>query len=73
MYDKLLNAEVTLQLGNERVIGKVAQHVVDSSGQAVGAYNDKPFLNTLSYEVEFPDGQVKEYSANIIAENISLK
>ena len=60
MYDKLLNAEVALQLGDKRVIGKVAQCVVDSSGQAIGAYDDKPFLNTLSYEVEFPDGQVKE-------------
>ena len=29
-----------------------------------------PILNTMSYEVEFSDGQVKEYSANVIAENM---
>ncbi len=27
-------------------------------------------LNLIIYEVEFPDGQVKEYAANIIAENM---
>ena len=27
-------------------------------------------LNTLVYEVQFPDGTLKHYSANVIAENI---
>jgi hypothetical protein len=27
-------------------------------------------LNSIIYEVEFPDGQVKEYAANVIAENM---
>ena len=27
-------------------------------------------FSTQSYDVEFPDGQVKEYAANIIAENM---
>jgi len=26
-------------------------------------------LNTLIYDVEFPDGNIKKYAANIIAEN----
>ena len=26
-------------------------------------------LNTVVYDVQFPDGAVKQYSANIIAEN----
>ena len=29
-----------------------------------------PILDTCTYEVEFPDGQVAEYSANVIAENM---
>ena len=29
-----------------------------------------PLLNTLSYDVVFDDGEVKEYSANVIAENM---
>ena len=33
----------------------------------------KPLLNTLIYEVEFPDGTMKEYAANVIAENMVLQ
>eukprot|EP00957_Ditylum_brightwellii_P174369 13275884-Ditylum_brightwellii.AAC.1 len=27
-------------------------------------------MNTMIYDVEFPDGQVREYAASIIAENM---
>ena len=33
-------------------------------------YHKNPILNTLVYDVEFPDGEVKEYSANVITENL---
>lgn len=29
-----------------------------------------PLLNSILYDVSFPDGQIKQYSANIIAENM---
>ena len=35
-----------------------------------GTYHDNPFLNTITYDVEFSDGQVKEYGTNINAENM---
>ena len=35
-----------------------------------GTYHDNPFLNTITYDVEFSDGQVKEYGTNIIAKNM---
>mgnify|MGYP001272535206 CR=1 FL=1 len=35
-----------------------------------GKYDDNPSLNSIIYDVEFPDGTVKEYSANVIAENM---
>ena len=35
-----------------------------------GTYQDNPFLNTITYDVEFSNGQVKEYGTNIIAENM---
>ena len=38
-----------------------------------GTYHNNPFLNTITYDVEFSDGQVKEYGANIIAENMLTK
>ena len=35
-----------------------------------GRYDDNPLLNSMSYDVEFPDGAIKEYSANVIAESM---
>ena len=34
------------------------------------ANHEIPMLNTVVYDVLFPDGAVKQYSANIIAENM---
>ena len=42
----------------------------DSNGEIIGTYNENPFLNTIVYDVEFPDGEIKEYGANVIAENM---
>jgi hypothetical protein len=36
----------------------------------VGSSNANPLLDTRVYEVEFPDGSVEDYAANIIAENM---
>jgi len=40
------------------------------NGNIVGEYDENPLLNTLSYNVEFSDGEVREHEANVIAENI---
>ena len=52
------------------VNGKVIQRTIGPDGQVTGTYDNNPFLNSIIYDVEFPDGQVKEYAANIIAENM---
>ena len=69
-YDQIINAEVQLQLGEEMVNGKVIQRTIGPDGQVTGTYDNNPFLKSIIYDVEFPDGQVKEYAANIIAENM---
>jgi hypothetical protein len=69
-YDAIINAEVQLQLGEEFVTGKVKQRALGPDGKVTGSYDDNPMLNSIIYEVEFPDGQVREYSANVIAENM---
>ena len=69
-YDKLINAEVLLQLGEEMLVGKVKKRNVDHAGHVSGSYDSDPLKNTILYEVEFDDGQIKEYSANLIAENM---
>ena len=42
----------------------------DSNGKAKGRLHDNPILNSRVYDVMFPDGAVKQYAANIIAENM---
>ena len=69
-YDHLLNPEVQLQLGNELTMGKVKCHALGPEGKVVGQYDDNPFLNSMTYEVKFVDGQVWEYSAIVIAQNM---
>ena len=69
-YDRIVNAEVMMQLGEDMVTGKVKQRTIGPDGRAIGTYDDNPYLNSIIYDVEFPDGQVKEYGANIIAENM---
>ena len=69
-FDKIINAEVMIQNGDEMTMGKVTRRSLDVDGRMTGTYRDSPFLNTITYDVEFPDGQVKEYGANIIAENM---
>ena len=69
-FDKIINAEVMIHNGDEMEMGNVVRRSLDADGRMTGTYHDNPFLNTITYDVEFPDGQVKEYGANIIAENM---
>ena len=62
-YDQIINAEVQLQLGEEMVNGKAIQRTIGPDGQVTGTYDNNPFLNSIIYDVEFPDGQVKEFAA----------
>ena len=69
-FDKIINTEVMIQNGDEMAMEKVVRRSLDADGRTTGTYHDNPFLNTVTYNVEFSDGQVKEYGANIIAENM---
>ena len=53
--------------------GSVKQRARDSEGELFGTRNPNPILDTRSYEVEFPDGDVAEFTANVIAENMFLQ
>ena len=43
---------------------------MDEQGKVIVNTDDNPILSTLIYDVEFPNGNIKKYSANVIAENI---
>ena len=69
-YDKMINDEVTLQCGENVEKVRVILRSMGPDGKTTGEYDDNPILNSVLYDVEFPDGQVKEYSANLIDENL---
>ena len=59
-------------MGDDMTTGKVTKRAVGPDGTVTGSYDNNPYLNSMIYEVEFPDGQIKEYAANIIAENMLI-
>ena len=48
----------------------VKHRALGPDGKVSGKYNHNPTNNSIIYEVEFDDGIVKEYAANVIAENM---
>ena len=42
-------------------------------GQVIGQHHNNTLLNTLMYDIEFPNGDVRKYAANIIAVNLSAQ
>ena len=68
--DRWINAELHLPQGEELRSPKIIGRSKDTAGNVVGTYDDKPMLNPLTYDVEFSDGEVREYSATVIAENM---
>ena len=40
------------------------------TGQVSGQHRTNPLLNTLMYDIEFPNGDVRKYAANSIALNL---
>ena len=61
---------MTLPDGKNISKAKVKSRSKDLNGEFIGTYNANPLLNSILYDVEFEDGSIKQYSANIIAENI---
>ena len=49
---------------------KVVGRSKDDDGNIIGKYCINHMLNTMIYDVEFPDVTIREYVANVIADNI---
>ena len=66
LVDTFVNAEDFLPQGEESeaykgsnlVQAKVIRHFCDKDGNIMGKANVKPELNTMTYEVEFPDCEI---------------
>ena len=68
--DALIHAELVLPHGEKMSNAKVKGRAKDTNGDEVGTFDPNPLLNSVLYDVEFSDGDIRQYSANIIAENM---
>ena len=55
-----IRAELNLPQGELLRKAKVVSRSKDGNGDIKGSYDPNTFLNTLTYDVEFPDGEIKE-------------
>jgi hypothetical protein len=70
MGDILVGVELLLPSGEGQALCKVLRQSLDETGKVKGTFNDNPMLNSMIYDVEFPDGVVREYRGNVIAMNV---
>ena len=71
--DTLISAEVLLPQGEELKSATVIGRTKNDFGQEVGSFHNNPLLNTIIYDVQFPDGSIREYAANVIAQNMYMQ
>jgi hypothetical protein len=69
-YDQYVGAHVRVPIGDEIRSGKVVWRKRELDGTVRGRANANSMLDTITYEIEFPDGRSDEYTANMIAENM---
>ena len=68
--DNCIGVEVSLPEGRTMHAGKVMKQVQDESGEFVGRKCNNLILDLQAYQVQFPYGEIAEYTANMIAENM---
>ena len=68
--DNYIHAQLVLDVGGEQLQGKVICRAMEPDGTKKGMAHRNPLFDTRAYLVEFKDGSVAEYTANIIAKNI---
>ena len=59
-----------LPWGETSACGKVISRKQDAEGNPVGRADTNPVKDSRTYEVQFPDGEVAELTANVIAESM---
>lgn len=75
LTDTLIGVEILLPQSGEKgaeskALCKVLRRSVNKDGATTGIFDDNPALNTLIYDVQFPNGMIEQYGANIIAQNV---
>ena len=70
VFDGYILSQVRLPRGDDFMLGTVKNRVKDHNDDPVGLSNANPILDSRLYDVEFPDGAILDYAANVIAENL---
>ena len=70
LHDSLIHAEVLLPHNDEMCKGLVRGRHTNTNGEVIGHFDVNPLLNNVIYDIEFADGTIKEYAANVIAQNM---
>src|SRR5947208_102739 len=68
--DEYLGAKVKLPVQGDVLCGHVLKRARSSDSGVTVTKKINPLLDTRKYQVRFSDGQVSEYSANVIAESM---
>jgi hypothetical protein len=70
-FDKYIGARIMIpDPGGVLRRAKVTKRTRDEDGELIGRSHANPILDTSLYELEFDDGMLATYTANIIAENL---
>ena len=71
VIEKYIGAELILDVGsgNERR-GRVVKRSRGLEGEPIGHAHTIPLFDTREYDVEFTDGTMEKYAANVITENM---
>ena len=69
-FDKLISAQVSLPISGIQQKGCVIRWKRDHAGNPGGKYSSNPYHDTSLYDVEFNDGHVESFPANLIAQHI---
>jgi len=70
LNDQYIGVTVDVTHRGELKSARVKERARDEDGRLVGEAHSNPFLDTRKYVVEFPDGEVTEYTANLISEGM---
>jgi hypothetical protein len=69
--DKYLTAELILDIGSgNKRRGRVIERSRGQDGEPIGRAHTNPLFDSREYNVEFTDGTIDKYQANVIAENM---
>ena len=67
---KYIGAEIMISHGDTVPQGSIRRRKRDVERNTIGRANSNPILDNRTYEVEFKDGSMSTYSANVIAESM---